>query len=49
MSVVAGGTTVRRTRAAGFERNHARFYSDEASNRLHAMAEGIAPRLRQAA
>jgi glycosyltransferase involved in cell wall biosynthesis len=39
----------RRMGAAGFERNHARFNWDEVGKRLRAMAEGIAPRLRQAA
>jgi starch synthase len=35
--------------AAGFARNHARFNWDEVGKRLRAMAEGIAPRLREAA
>nr|WP_294504651.1 glycosyltransferase family 4 protein [uncultured Rhodopila sp.] len=39
----------RRMGAAGFERNHDRFNWDEVGKRLRAMAEGIAPRLRQAA
>ena len=39
----------RRMGEAGFARNHARFNWDEVGKRLRAMAEGIAPRLRQAA
>jgi starch synthase len=35
--------------AAGFARNHARFNWDEVGKRLRAMAEGIAPGLREAA
>jgi glycosyltransferase involved in cell wall biosynthesis len=35
--------------AAGFARNHALFNWDEVGKRLRAMAQGIAPRLRQAA